>query len=180
MGRRADPGFDRHLIEGRAHFRRGSFASATQELAMAQSRDPSRPEVHRLLGLCYARQGRSEEACGALREALRLNPLDFVARGALAICLSQNGEPATAIEELERGKIILRERAGAISQEARARVESGRLADAFAMLRRAAWLRLGTALLQYYLDGVVSDHCLLELAFRDWDSHEPMSGSDSC
>jgi len=180
MGRRADPGFERHLIEGRAHFRRGSFASATRELALAQSRDPTRPEVHRLLGLCYARQGRSEEACEALRQALCLNPLDFVARGALAILLSQNGEPATAIEELERGKSLLRDRAVATSQEARARVESGRLADALAMLRRAAWLRLGTAVLQYYLDRVFADHCLLELAFRDGESREPTSGGDSC
>lgn len=169
MGRRTDPGFERHLIEGRAHFRRGSFTSAMQELIVAQRRDPARPEVHRLLGLCYARQGRSEEACGALREALRLNPLDFVARGALAVLLSQSGDPATAIDELERGKSILQERAVAENQEARATVESGRLPEALGMLRRAAWLRLGGSVLQYYLDGIFCDHCLLELAFRDWE-----------
>jgi len=129
--------------------------------------------------LCYARQGRSEEACEALREALRLDPLGFVARGALAILLSQNGDPAAAIEELECGMTLLQERAAATYQEARATVESGRLPEALAMLRRAAWLRLGTAVLQYYLDGVFADHCLLELAFRDGESHEPMSGSDS-
>ncbi len=169
MGHRTDPGFDRHLIEGRARFRRGSFTSAMQELMIAHRRDPARPEVHRLLGLCYARQGRSEEAREALREALRLNPLDFVARGALAVLLSQNGDPATAIEELERGMTVLRERATAAYQEARATGESGRLPEALAMLRRAAWLRLGGSVLQFFLDGIFCDHCLLELAFRDWE-----------
>jgi hypothetical protein len=47
------------------------------------------------------------------------------------------------------------------------------------MLRRAAWLGLGTAVLQYYLDGVFADHCLLELAFRDAESREPTAGGDS-
>lgn len=69
------------MIEDRAHLRRGSFASAMRELAMAQGCDPRRPEVHRLLGLCYARRARWEEACDALREALRLNQRGFIPRG---------------------------------------------------------------------------------------------------
>ena len=178
-GRRTDSGFERHLIEGRAHFRRGSFASAMLRLTMAQRRDPAHPEVHRLLRLCYARQGRSEEACDALREALRLNPLDFVARGELAILLSQKGDPAAAIEELKCGMTVLQERAAATYQEARATVESGRLPEALAMLRRAAWLRLGGSVLQYYLDGIFCDHCLLELPFQDGEVGQPMAGSPS-
>ncbi len=179
MSRRGAGGFERHLIEGRLHFRRGSFTSAIRELALARSHDPTRPEVHRLLGLCYARQGKTEEACEALRQALCLNPLDFVARGALAILLSQNGDPAVAIDELEGGMTLLRERAAATYQEGRAAVESGRLPEALAMLRRAAWLRLGTSVLQYYLDGILCDHCLLELAFQDREVEPPMAGSPS-
>lgn len=179
MNLRTDPQFERHLVEGRAHFRRGSFGCAMRELMIAQSRDPARPEVHRLLGLCHARQGRSEEACEALHEAVRLNPLDFVARGALAVLLSRGGEAASAIEVLERGVALLRETAAAASQEARATVESGRLPEARTMLRRAAWLRLGSAVLQYYLDEISSDHCLLELAFREWEREQPMPGERS-
>lgn len=180
MGRRTDPGLDRQLTEARALFRRGSLASALRELMTAQSRDPARPEVHRLLGLCYARQGRPEEACEALRQALRLDPLDFVARGALGVLLSQNGDPAIAIEELERGIAVLRDGAAAAYEEGRAMVESGRLPDALAMLRRAGWLRLVGAVLQHSLNELFCDHCLLELAFREWESEDPMFGNRSC
>lgn len=178
-GRQADPGFEPHLVEGRAHFRRGAFTSALRELTTAQSRDPTRPEVHRLLGLCHARQGRAEEACVALREALRLNPLDFVARGALGILLSQDGDPGSAIDELKRGMAVLQEQASTTSMEARALVNLGRLPDALTMLRRAAWLRLGGSVLQYYLDWVSCDHCLLELAFRDWEPQEAVPDNGS-
>jgi len=177
MIRRNAAGFERHLIEGRLHFRCGSFARATRELALARSRDPTRPEVHRLLGLCYARQGRMEQASEALRQALCLDPQDFVARGALAILLSQNRDPAPAIEELEGGMTLLRERAAATSQEAKAAVECGRLPEALAMLRRAAWLRLGSSVLQYYLDGILCDHCLLELVFQDREVERPMAAA---
>lgn len=179
MDRRIDLGLERQMAEARALLRRGLFGSATRLLLMAHNRDPSRAEVHRLLGLCYARQGKGEEASETLREALRLNPLDFVARGALAVLLNQNGDPSTAIEELEHGMALLQERATELSQDARAKVESGRLPEALAMLRRASWLRLGRAVLNYYLDELYCDHCLLELALRDRPSEQPASGNGS-
>lgn len=179
MGRRSLPDFEQHLAAGRALFKRGAFASALREVSLAKQCDPAYPAVYRLMGLCYARQGRSEEACGALREALRLDPVDFVSRGTLAVLLSRGDEVDSAIEELDRGIAVLQEGAAAAHQEARAMVESGRLPAAQAMLRRAAWLRLGSAVLQYYLAEVFSDHCLLEMAFRDWELASVMSGERS-
>ena len=167
MRQRIDPQFNRHLVEARAHYRRGSFSCAMRALLLAQGRNPAQPEVHRLLGLCYARQGRLDEAREALREAIRLNPLDFLARGSLAVLLSHDGEADSAIEQLEHGISVLQEGAASAHQEARAMVESGRLHESLALLRRAAWLRLGSAVLQYYLSEVFTEHSLLELAFRD-------------
>jgi hypothetical protein len=69
--------------------------------------------------------------------------------------LSRTGSPTQALDELDRGLILLQEHGAMTYLEAKALANLGRPTDALTILRRAAWFRLGGSILELSGSGFV-------------------------
>lgn len=62
------------LAEGRALYEKGEYAAAESHLQQALARGPATAELHFLIGMCRAFQGREAEAEAALSRAIEADP----------------------------------------------------------------------------------------------------------
>ena len=79
----------------------GKAYPAVDQLDEALRRDPDDPLTHQLLGACYRRLDEPDEAAGAFRRALELDPSLARSRIGLAAVLSGQGDVEGAIAQLD-------------------------------------------------------------------------------
>lgn len=97
--------------------------------------DPRNVEVLTGLANGLARIGRTEEALAAVRDAVRLDPRDAVARAAHGALLMQLGRPEEAIAPLEMAEALIEGKMGWIERDTR-RIIQGNLGWAYAAIGR--------------------------------------------
>lgn len=106
-----------------------------ETLRRLQREDPQNVEVLTGLANGLARVGRTEEALAAVREAVRLDPRDAVARAAHGALLMQLGRPEEAIAPLEMAEALIEGKMGWIERDTR-RIVQGNLGWAYAAIGR--------------------------------------------
>jgi predicted Zn-dependent protease len=81
----------------------GRFDQAEAAFVQLAKLEPSVAEVHATLGAVYFQEGKIDAAIESLRRALRLKPTLSKSKVLLAICLSERGDTANALQGLEAG-----------------------------------------------------------------------------
>ena len=77
-----------------------TLATSTADEALRE--DPNSPQAHRVMGACYFRQYRYEEALGELWRGVELDPQAPGCLQALGVCLREMGKPEKALPWLTR------------------------------------------------------------------------------
>ena len=106
-----------------------------ETLRRLQRKDPQNVEILTGLANGLARIGRTAEALAAVREAVRLDPRDAVARAAHGALLMQLGRPEEAIAPLEIAAALIEGNMGWIERDTR-RIIQGNLGWAYAAIGR--------------------------------------------
>ncbi|MCC5850317.1 MAG: tetratricopeptide repeat protein [Verrucomicrobia bacterium] len=83
-----DDFWDRVAVE----MQRGAYSEAIRELEHAEADQPENHHIHRILGVCWLREGNHAKAEASLREALRLHPDSIASRYDLAQVLALRGK----------------------------------------------------------------------------------------
>jgi tetratricopeptide (TPR) repeat protein len=90
------------LTEGRAAFDQGELEQAAAKLQHAIKLQPESPQAHHLLGMVLEKQGDTEGASEAYREALKLNPGDVSAKQRLeTLTAGEKVDDPARMSELE-------------------------------------------------------------------------------
>lgn len=81
-----------HFSIGLTHLREGRTTLALDEIQKAIRADGKNPYFYKGLGACYLQMGKYQDAVGALRKSLQLNPYYADARADLGIALVNSGK----------------------------------------------------------------------------------------
>ncbi len=135
-------------------FEWGRFRDALTWSLRARREGNESPELLRQLGWCYLHTGEIGKALAAMRDAQRVDPDGAASQFALASVLLRLGDSSESATLLERG-LSKGDDAAALNLLGGISLESGRLSDAEALVRRAiaiapqdaaSWNNLGIAL----------------------------------
>jgi len=123
------------------HYNAGQFDKAASELEALLPKTQKSFEVHELLGLVYAAQGKKTDALEQLQLAVKLNPGSAAARTNFAASLLRAGKLSLAEEQFHKALVLDPKSYEANHNLGELYTQSGKLSEAIPYLKAAQSIR---------------------------------------